>query len=143
MQEKMSSDWQAKASDWVQKQKQDDAMFEQIRLIVAQHNIDIVLFLANVSASICGINTEDFFRKQKSKECVKHARWFFWHTYRTMTQETYIKIKQVSAQIGLNYSVDGIRKAVEWMEQMVRKELKWKRRWIEMQKVINILMEQE
>jgi len=139
----MNSNWEQQAKEWVQSQKEDDAVYEQIRLLVAQHNLDVAMFLANVSASICGIDVEDFFRKQKSKECVKHARWFFWHTYRTMTQETYIKIKQVSAQIGLNYSIDGIRKAVEWMEQMVRKELKWKRRWIEMQKVINILMEQE
>lgn len=139
----MNSNWEQQAKEWVQSQKEDDAVYEQIRLLVAQHNLDVAMFLAHVSASICGIDVEDFFRKQKSKECVKHARWFFWHTYRTMTQETYIKIKQVSMQIGLNYSIDGIRKAVEWMEQMIRKELKWKRRWIEMQKVINILMEQE
>lgn len=114
----------------------------EMRRVLQKNDISPIIYLANSAAGVCGVDYEDFTGKKSGKGSVRQSRWLFWYAYRMMTNETYIKIAEVSRQVGIEFSLDGIRKAVEQMRRLIETESVWKRRWHEMSKVIKILTEE-
>lgn len=113
----------------------------RIREALRNYDISPAIFLANAAAGICGVDLDVLRNSKFGIGGASHARWLFLYSYRMMTNDTYAEMVKVVGDMGMSFSLDGIRKAVDLMGQLIRTEVKWKRRWIEMQKVINIITE--
>lgn len=135
------TDREALSAEWQERRK---SYYERIAALLTEFDGEIVPFLAAAAAGTCSIPLELLLHGKDSKRSgVRMARALFWYAYRHITNESYGRVAEVSKSIGLRYSADGIRKAVEEVSKQIWEKPWWKRRWIEMERIIEMITQKE
>lgn len=135
------TDREALSGEWKERR---DRYYERLAALLAEYDGELVPFLAAAAAGTCGIPLDLLLHGKDSKRSgVRMARALFWYAYRHITNESYSRVAEVSKIIGLRYSADGIRKAVEEVSKQIWEKPWWKRRWIEMERVIEMITQKE
>lgn len=121
------------ASDWRNLDCIDD-----ILLAVRQHEMDILLYLADTVASLCNIERKDML-KASSEAHLAQPRWLFWYSYRYMTSETLEKVSEMTERCGGHrFTPSGIGQCVNKMSQMINSDGMWKKRWTIIKRIIKL-----
>ena len=84
----------------------------------------------------CGVSREEIAQKNKSKFHIIHYRWLFWYAYRYMTNESFLKIAEISRRFGHAYDHRSIRHGVDSIGTMIAREPHWARRWEALKHII-------
>lgn len=125
--------------DWVNIKEQ---YYQEVREVLSRHGINMIRFLFEAVCGLCNVSIDDMQAHAPTQQA-QQARALFWYVWREATYEPYAKIAMLSKELGLDFTLDSIRKSVVTMSDMVRTEPIWKRRWIEMKKVTDIIIEKE
>ena len=83
---------------------------------IRQCDIDVQKNLAEIVASICEIDYDTMMGDEK-RYYTAQCRWMFWHAYRYMTNEPYVKMAERLGKYGHKFSVPAIITGVNNLEE--------------------------
>ena len=91
--------------------------------------------LADLTASICDVEKEKIFT-DTDIIYIAHARWFYWFSYRYMTNESYEKISMQTINGGHTFNPRTVQSGVSKMTMMIAGEPLWAKRWLVIKNII-------
>lgn len=115
-----------------------DATIETACGLLRKYEYDIQDYLLHFVASICDVDAQDIFSVH-DKIYISQVRWFFWHAYRYMTNETYEKISVITKKrFGYEVTPSGIGISINKMAGLISSESLWTKRWIVVRRIIKM-----
>lgn len=95
-----------------------------------------IVYLADFVSSLCNVDKEMMFDGSDQLDAIQ-ARWLFWYAYRYMTNETYVKIGELSEKMhGRKFTKMGVSRGINKMSMLIETEAIWKKRWSIIKRVI-------
>lgn len=114
----------------------DNDDIKQICNILSKHETKIQEYLINCVAALCDVPTDEMMTSTSNVSCV-HARWFFWYTYRYMTNEPFAKIaERTNKNYGRLYSIPTVANGVNKISEMIASNGIWNKRWVLIKRII-------
>lgn len=125
--EKIKNDWEIL----------DNSDIEEVCRLLRLHETRIQDYLIDCVASICNVDKLDMMTNT-SKLNIIHARWLFWYAYRYMTNESFVRMSEVTLRYGKKFTEQSISNSVNKMGNMIAKETTWAKRWVLIRRIIKL-----
>ena len=123
-----------KKNEWFELRRKS---FLEIERILKEADIDAQKYLSYFVASICNVEQDDLFTKDKTQQCV-FARWLYWYAMRYMYGETYSQIAQrVTVFDGYKFTGNNIGLGISAMTKKIGLEKTWKDKWLVVKRFID------
>lgn len=115
----------------------DNADIEEVCRLLRMHETRIQDYLVDCVAAICNVDKTDMMTNT-SRLTIIHARWLFWYAYRYMTNESFIRVAEVTQRYGKKFTEQSISNSVNKMGNMIAKETTWAKRWVLVKRIIKL-----
>lgn len=115
----------------------DNADIEQICELLKTHECRIQDYLVDCVASLCNVDKCDMMTNVSTLN-ILHSRWLFWYAYRYMTNEPFVRIKEITQRYGRTFTEQSISNSVNKMGTMIASETIWTKRWVIIRRIIKL-----
>lgn len=115
-----------------------DAIINKVCELLNNCDDAIYDYFADMCAALCHVDTHEMLTTTKRSDVI-HARWFYWHAYRYMTNKPYKVIADMTSQRGRLFTEQSISNSVNKMSLMIRNEPVWSRRWSAAKRIIKVI----
>lgn len=115
----------------------DDSTVGMALQLLREYGSMVSDYIAEISAELCRVDVDDMLGDTRDIDNVR-ARWFYWYSYRYMTEESYEKMSSLLNR-GRQYDRATIGQGVAKICLLIGDDGIWRRRWAVMRKVIGIV----